>query len=75
MIGASSGIGQEVAKLLVEQGWKVGIAARRVERMEGIGAAAIEQIDVTDDDATEKLNRLINRLGGNGAVFLCVGHR
>ena len=73
LIGASSGIGQEVAKLLVEQGWKVGIAARRVERMEGIGAAAIEQIDVTDDDATEKLNRLINRLGGMELFFYASG--
>ena len=26
VIGASSGIGLEVAKLLIEQGWKVGVA-------------------------------------------------
>ena len=31
VIGASSGIGLEVAKLLIEQGWMVGVAARRVE--------------------------------------------
>ncbi|MBO4565224.1 MAG: SDR family NAD(P)-dependent oxidoreductase [Bacteroidaceae bacterium] len=73
VIGASSGIGQEVAKLLVEQGWTVGVAARRVERMQGIGAAAIEQIDVTADDATEGLERLIDRLGGMELFFYASG--
>lgn len=73
VIGASSGIGQEVAKLLVEQGWTVGVAARRVERMQDIGAAAIEQIDVTADDATEGLKRLIDRLGGMELFFYASG--
>jgi NAD(P)-dependent dehydrogenase (short-subunit alcohol dehydrogenase family) len=36
VIGASSGIGREVAQLLVKQGWTVGVAARRVELLEGI---------------------------------------
>ena len=31
VIGASSGIGCEVCKLLVADGWRVGIAARREE--------------------------------------------
>ena len=73
VIGASSGIGHEVAKLLVEQGWTVGVAARRVERMQGIGAAAIEQIDVTADDATAGLERLIDRLGGMELFFYASG--
>ena len=47
VIGASSGIGLEVAKLLVKEGWQVGVAARRVELMQGIGAVAVERIDVT----------------------------
>ena len=45
VIGASSGIGLEVAKLLIEQGWTVGVAARRVELLQGMGAAAVERID------------------------------
>ena len=40
VIGASSGIGLEVAKLLVGAGWTVGVGARRVERMQQIGAVA-----------------------------------
>lgn len=47
VIGASSGIGLEVAKLLIKDGWQVGVAARRMELMQGIGAVAIERIDVT----------------------------
>ena len=73
VIGASSGIGLEVAKLLIEQGWKVGVAARRVELMPGLGAVAVEQIDVTADEATEALQRLIGKLGGMDLFFYASG--
>ncbi|MBR1505721.1 MAG: SDR family NAD(P)-dependent oxidoreductase [Prevotella sp.] len=36
VIGASSGIGREVAKLLLQQGWTLGVAARRVELLDSI---------------------------------------
>ena len=32
IIGATSGIGQEVARILVQQGWHIGIAGRRRKR-------------------------------------------
>lgn len=73
VIGASSGIGQEVAKLLISQGWTVGVAARRIERMQGIGAVAVEQIDVTTGEATTALERLINRTGGMDLFFYASG--
>lgn len=73
IIGASSGIGLEVAKLLIEQGWIVGVAARRVELLQEIGAVAIERIDVTADDATEGLRRLITKLGGMDLFFYASG--
>lgn len=73
VIGASSGIGMEVAKLLVAQGWSVGVAARRVELLEGIGATAIERIDVTADDATDALHRLIEKTGGMDLFFYSSG--
>lgn len=73
VIGASSGIGQEVAKLLISQGWTVGVAARRIERMQGIGAVAVEQIDVTTDEATTALERLINKTGGMDLFFYASG--
>lgn len=73
VIGASSGIGLEVAKILIKEGWKVGVAARRVELMQGIGAVAVEKIDVTDDDATEALQRLIGKVGGMDLFFYASG--
>ena len=73
IIGASSGIGLEIAKLLVKDGWQVGVAARRVELMKGIGAVAVEQIDVTADNATEGLQRLISKIGGMDLFFYASG--
>ena len=73
VIGASSGIGLEVVKLLMEQGWTVGAAARRMELLQDLGAAAIERIDVTSDDATEGLQRLISKLGGMDLYFHASG--
>ena len=59
MIGASSGIGREVATLLLEQGWTLGVAARRVELLIGIGDVQAELIDVTADDAVPPVFRTI----------------
>ena len=73
IIGASSGIGLEVAKLLIRQGWTVGVAARRVELLQGIGAAAVERIDVTANDAAEALQRLIAKTGGMDLFFYASG--
>ena len=73
VIGASSGIGLEVAHLLIEQGWMVGVAARRVELLQGMGATAIERIDVTVDEATEALQRLIEKTGGMDLFFYASG--
>ena len=73
VIGASSGIGREVAKLLMEQGWTVGVAARRVDKLEELHATAVEPIDVTHEDATTRLQALISRLGGMDLFFYASG--
>lgn len=73
VIGASSGIGREVAILLMKEGWTVGVAARRVDRLEELHAAAVEQIDVTQEEATERLQSLISRLGGMDLFFYASG--
>ena len=74
VMGATSGIGMEVAKLLAERGWLVGIAGRRVERLEAVkqsheGIVCYQQIDVTSPDAPEHLLKLIDKLGGMDLYF------
>ena len=73
VIGASSGIGREVAKLLMKDGWTVGVAARRIDMLKELGATTVEQIDVTKEDATERLQSLISRLGGMDLFFYASG--
>ena len=73
IVGASSGIGLEVARLFIQRGWTVGVAARRLDLLQTIGAAEVEQIDVTCDDAPEKLMSLINRMGGMDLFFYASG--
>ena len=73
VIGASSGIGREVALQLMQQGWTLGVAARRTDLLESIGAAATEQIDVTQNDAAEKLRNMIEKMGGMDLFFYASG--
>ena len=74
IIGATSGIGLEVAKVLAKKGWLVGIAGRRQELLEQIqqehqNIVATEQIDVTQSGAPDHLQTLIENLGGMDLYF------
>ena len=77
VIGASSGIGREVARLLISEGWTVGVAARREAMLQDLGATAVACIDVTAEDATQRLRRLIEDLGGMDLFFYAsgIGHQ
>ncbi len=73
-MGATSGIGQEVARLLAANGYEVGIAGRREERLVQMaqatpGIVACRQIDVTKEDAPTELHKLIEELGGMDLYF------
>lgn len=74
VMGATSGIGQEVARLLAANGYEVGIAGRREERLVQMaqttpGIVAHRQIDVTKEDAPAELHKLIEELGGMDLYF------
>lgn len=71
VVGASSGIGLEVARLLKERGWTVGVAARRTERLDEFDTSA--RIDVNDAKAGEQLLALIARIGGIDLYFHASG--
>ncbi len=74
VVGATSGIGLEVVKVLSELGWTIGIAGRREEKLAEIertvaNVVATQCIDVTEGDATEGLAKLIDKLGGMDLYF------
>lgn len=78
IIGATSGIGREVALVYIAQGWMVGVAGRREAELESLRSMAPEQVftqvlDVTKDDATEHLQTLINKVGGMDLFLLSSG--
>ena len=77
VIGASSGIGREVARLLISEGWTVGVAARREAMLQDLGAAAIACIDVTAAEATRRLRHLMEDVGGMDLFFYAsgIGHQ
>ena len=78
IIGASSGLGQQVAKLFLERGWRLGVAARRVERLMELKQLApdrveVQSLDVTAADAAMRQQELIDRLGGMDLFFYSSG--
>lgn len=78
IIGATSGIGREVALIYIAQGWKVGVAGRREAELEALRSAYPEQVsaqalDVTKEDAPQKLQALIEQVGGMDVFLLSSG--
>ena len=79
IIGATSGIGKELARLLVDDGFKVGITGRRTELLESLksenpASYFIKAFDVKDTKtAEEKLEELTTELGGLDLVILSSG--
>ena len=74
IVGATSGLGLEVARLLLERGWSIGVAGRRVEALEQLRTVApdrvrVHAIDVTQSDAPDRLHALIDDLGGMDLYF------
>lgn len=74
IVGASSGIGLEIAKQLLAEGWYLGIAARREEALLALKETTPDRIevmtiDITHSDASERLLSLIERLGGMDLYF------
>ena len=78
IIGATSGIGREVANIYIAQGWKVGVAGRRAHELETLRQTSPSQVftqvlDVTNEDAPQRLQALIEQVGGMDIFLLSSG--
>ena len=78
VVGASSGLGREVARLLLQRGWMVGVAARREALLDELaqefpGMVTTARIDVTQPAAASDLRDLVERHGGIDLLFYASG--
>ncbi|MBF0408209.1 MAG: SDR family NAD(P)-dependent oxidoreductase [Candidatus Riflebacteria bacterium] len=79
VIGASSGIGRELAKILSRNQYTVGVMARRVQLLDELskeldGKLFVQKIDVSDTGAAmETLKKFIDEMGGVDLVVISAG--
>jgi short-subunit dehydrogenase len=78
IIGASSGIGEALARELSRAGWRVGLVARRLERLESLRMSlssdtVVRGLDVARADAPATLERFLDELGGVDLVIISAG--
>ena len=79
IMGASSGIGREIALQLVKQNYHIAITGRRTQQLEELRTQYPEQILYARIDNTEissleqNLNELTKQLGGLDLLILCSG--
>ncbi len=69
IVGATSGIGYTMAEILLSEGYIVGVAGRRVEKLEPLkiqyaNNCFVEQIDITQPSTVEGIDSLIEQMGG-----------
>lgn len=78
IVGASSGMGYEVARILLRDGWTLGLAARRTEPFGALasefpGKVHAKRIDVMEADAPQVLQELLAEMGGMDLYFHAAG--
>lgn len=79
IIGASSGIGYELAKVLSDKGYVLGLTARRKDLLEQLkekmpNKSVIQKMDVSDSStATHEFKGLLEELGNVDLVIISAG--
>ncbi len=79
IVGATSGMGKELAMVYLNKGCHVGITGRRIELLEQIhekypSQVFIESFDVQADNAVEHLESLIKKMGGMDVLIYSSGY-
>ncbi len=78
VIGATSGIGESLALLLSERGYRVGITGRRVPRLHALqekmsGEVFAQEMDVASPEAIEQFDTLVKQMGVVDLVIVNAG--
>jgi short-subunit dehydrogenase len=78
IVGASSGIGEALARELNREGWRLGLLARRLDRLEALRETlspetVVRRIDVTQRDAPAIFEQVLQELGGIDLVIISAG--
>lgn len=78
IIGASSGIGKALAKILTDNNYKVGITGRRSGKLKTLSNSNPEKFEVSPFDVTsagslKKLDELVAKLGGLDLLVYSAG--
>jgi len=78
IVGASSGIGEALAHELNRAGWRLGLLARRLDRLEALRDALapgtiVRGLDVGQRDAAAILDHVLEGLGGVDLVVISAG--
>jgi NAD(P)-dependent dehydrogenase (short-subunit alcohol dehydrogenase family) len=75
IVGASSGIGAALAHQLHRDGWRLGLLARRLDRLEALRQTlapdtVVRRVDVTQADAAIVFDHILDELGGVDLVII-----
>jgi short-subunit dehydrogenase len=78
IVGATSGMGKRIAELYAEKGWSVGITGRRQDLLDELKNRYPTQVesecfDITKNENTERLQALIQKLGGLDLLIISAG--
>jgi short-subunit dehydrogenase len=78
IVGATSGMGKRIAELYAEKGWRVGITGRRQDLLEELknrypDLVESENFDITKNENIERLQSLIQKLGGLDLLIISAG--
>jgi short-subunit dehydrogenase len=78
IVGASSGIGEALARELHKAGWTLGLLARRIEMLRLIATdlgvrVLVGYCDVSSDDAVDRFNEMASALSGVDLVIISAG--
>jgi len=79
IVGATSGIGLECARIFHREGWTVGLMGRREARLEEISAELHDRVfvkpaDITKEDAQDRMLELAEEMGGADVIFHVAGY-